>query len=245
MTAAAGTQEGGTLLGGRVIYTQLNIGYRTGLEPVLLAASLPARAGERVVEAGTGAGAALLCLCARVQGVTALGLEQDAVLAALAAANARENGFAGMEVACRDVESWRADAPFDHAMANPPWHDPASTESPDQGRRAAKVASDGLVGRWASALGRGLRRRGSLTMILPAAHLAQGAGALVAAGCAEQSLMPLWPRAGVPAKLILLRGTKDGRGHCQVLPGLVLHETDGRFTEAAERILRGGAALPF
>ena len=30
---------------------------------------------------------------------------------------------------------------------------------------------------------------------------------------------------------------------CQLAPGLVLHESDGRFTAAAEAVLRGGAAL--
>jgi tRNA1Val (adenine37-N6)-methyltransferase len=48
----------GHLLGGRIRYRQPDTGFRSGLEPVLLAASVPARPGEHVLEAGTGAGAA-------------------------------------------------------------------------------------------------------------------------------------------------------------------------------------------
>ncbi len=243
MTETILQTDSGTLLAGRVTYTQMDGGYRTGIEPVLLAASLAARPGERVVEAGTGAGAALLCLCARVPGLTCLGLERDAALASLAKANAGDNGFSGMEVLCQDVLSWRTQVPFDHAMANPPWHDPGSTASPDAGRQSAKFASAENLARWTSALARGLKRRGTLTLVLPAAQLAQGIGALQAAGCAEHALLPLWPRAAAPAKLILLRGIKDGRGKAHILPGLVLHESDGRFTEAAERVLRAGEAL--
>ncbi|HLB98700.1 MAG TPA: SAM-dependent methyltransferase, partial [Acetobacteraceae bacterium] len=56
----------GHLLGGRVRYAQPREGFRSGIEPVMLAAAVPARTGERVLEAGSGAGAALLCLAARV-----------------------------------------------------------------------------------------------------------------------------------------------------------------------------------
>ena len=47
-----------SLLGGRVPYVQPTHGHRSGIEPVLLAASIPARAGHMVLEGGAGAGAA-------------------------------------------------------------------------------------------------------------------------------------------------------------------------------------------
>ena len=58
-------------------------------------------------------------------------------------------------------------------------------------------------------------------------------------------MLPLWPKAGVAAKLVLARATKAGRGPFRLLPGLVLHEADGRFTPAADAVLRDGAALSF
>ena len=81
----------GGLLDGRVRYDQPVDGYRTGLEPVLLAAAVPARTGQRVLEAGTGAGAGLLCLAARVPGVMGVGIEADADMAALARCNLAAN----------------------------------------------------------------------------------------------------------------------------------------------------------
>jgi tRNA1(Val) A37 N6-methylase TrmN6 len=71
----------GGLLNGRVTYRQFAAGHRSGFEPVLLAASVPAKTGQCVLEAGTGAGAALLCLSARVPGITGYGLERDAATA--------------------------------------------------------------------------------------------------------------------------------------------------------------------
>jgi tRNA1(Val) A37 N6-methylase TrmN6 len=233
----------GTLLGGRVRYAQPAQGYRTGLEPVLLAACVPARPGERVLEAGTGAGAGLLCLAARVPGVLGVGVERDPDQAALAGQNFAANGLRGLSAVTVDILAWRPDGVFDHAFANPPWHDPAGTASPVPGRVAAKRAATGLLAGWAGAMARTLAPRGTLSLVLPAARLAEGMAALCGAGCPEIRLLPLWPRAGAAAKIIILQGFRLGRGACSVEAGLVLHEVDGGFTPAAQAVLRDGAGL--
>ena len=233
-----------TLLGGRVRYAQLTQGYRTGLEPVLLAASVPAQAGDAVLEAGTGAGAGLLCLAARVACVTGLGLERAPEMAALAAANFAANGFGGLRAEQADLLEWVPQAVFDHAMANPPWHDEAATASPDGLRDAAKRARPGLLAAWTVAMAKGLRPRGTLSLILPAASLAEGLAALTAAKCPEILTIPLWKRQDAPAGMVILRGIRLGRGPCQLLPGLALHQRDGSLTDAAEDVLRRGSALP-
>ncbi len=72
------------LLGGRLRHDQPPDGHRSGIEPVLLAAGVPAKPGEAVLEAGTGSGAALMCLAARVSRLAGLGLEIDPVRAEVA-----------------------------------------------------------------------------------------------------------------------------------------------------------------
>ena len=233
----------GALLDGRVRYAQPARGYRTGIEPVLLAAAVPARPGERVLELGTGAGAGLLCLAARVPGVLGVGVERDPAQAAVAAGNFTDNGFDALSVVTADALAWRPDAVFDHAFANPPWHEPDGTVSPVAGRAAAKRAASGLLAGWAATMARALRKRGTLSLILPAARLAEGVAALVEAACPEIRVLPLWPRRGTPAKIIILQGFYLGRGACSVGPGLVLHDADGAFTAEAEAVLRRGAAL--
>ena len=129
-------------------------------------------------------------------------------------------------------------------MANPPWHAANSTRSNNPARDTAKAAQPGLLQVWIRALAATLRRRGTLTLILPCTQLGQACAALRQADCAEIALLPLWPRQGVPAKLMVLQAVRQGRGPDRVLPGLVLHRPDGGYTPAAEAILRGGAALP-
>lgn len=241
--ATDSTHSDGTLLAGRVTYRQLQDGYRTGIEPVLLAAAVPARPGERVIEGGTGAGAGLLCLSARVAGLDGLGLEINPELASLAGANLAANRQAGIGVQVQDVAAWRATEIFDHAFANPPWHRAGSTPSPSAGRRVAKQAPIGLLGGWAVALASGLRRGGTLSLVLPGGELAAGVAALQAARCPQISVIPLWPRVGQPARLVILRGIRHGAGAGGLLPGLVLHDQDGAYTAAAAAILRDGLKL--
>jgi tRNA1Val (adenine37-N6)-methyltransferase len=90
-------------LGGRVEYVQPRQGFRATIDPVLLAAAIPAAPGDRVLEGGTGAGAALLCLAARVPGISGLGIDRDPGLLRLARANAAANGRPDLIFAAADL----------------------------------------------------------------------------------------------------------------------------------------------
>jgi tRNA1(Val) A37 N6-methylase TrmN6 len=241
--ADPGSLTRGHLLGGRVRYAQPRSGFRSGIEPILLAAAVPATPGDHVLEAGSGAGATLLCLAARVRGVQGVGIEQDAALATLAEENAAANGWPELRFTAGDIATLPPSGAFDHACANPPYHPPAGTRSPDGGRDVAKRGTDGLLAAWLRALARSLRPRGTLTFILPAALLSQAVTAFADAGCQPTAMLPLWPKASRPAKLMVLHGVKGGRSPFRVLPGLVLHAADGRFTAEAEAILRDAAPL--
>jgi tRNA1(Val) A37 N6-methylase TrmN6 len=233
----------GHLLGGRVVYRQFEGGFRSGIEPVLLAASIPARSGDRVLEAGTGAGAALLCLSLRVPGVRATGVEIDEATARLAAANARANGFSGVDIVSGCIETTSFEHRFDHAIANPPYHAASGTPSPVAPREAAKRGSVALINVWIERLSEALRDHGTLTLVVPAMTIPACLAAMAARGCPCTVVFPLWPKAGRKAKLVLLRGVKNTGRPTQLAAGLLLHNTDGSFTQAAEAVLRNGSPL--
>ena len=82
------------LLNRRVILSQPKTGYRAGSDAILLAAAVPALAGQTVLDAGAGVGAVALCLASRVENVTVRGLERQVELTELAADNATANDLA-------------------------------------------------------------------------------------------------------------------------------------------------------
>lgn len=238
----------GTLLGGRVRYLQPAVGYRTSIEPVLLAAAIPARPGDTVLEAGLGAGAGLLCLSARVPGTRITGVELDPATADLARRNIADNGIEGCAVLTLDVTG--PDAPdalgqgrFSHAYANPPWHDAAGTAPAHALRSLAKQAARSGLESWTAALVRMVRTGGTVTLILPANAAFRGTAALRAAGCGGLTLLPLWPKEGRDARLVLMQGRRGSRTMDRVMPGLVLHRPDGGFTNVADAVLRDGGSL--
>jgi tRNA1Val (adenine37-N6)-methyltransferase len=233
-----------TLLGGRVRLRQPAVGFRAGLDAVLLAAFVPARPGERVLEAGCGTGAAFLCLAARVPGVQVAALEREPAMATLARANAATNGADATvtEGDVADTALARRLGAVDHALANPPYW-PGGTAPPGAVRRAATHESGPGLADWIGFLAAALRDRGTLNLVLPAARFDAGIAALRQAGCGSVVLLPVAPRAGQAAKRVLIRAHKAGRAPARLLPPFVLHEADGAFTAAADSILRHAASL--
>jgi tRNA1Val (adenine37-N6)-methyltransferase len=231
------------LLGGQVAYTQPRDGFRAAIDPVLLAAAVPAKAGERVLEGGTGAGAAMLCLAARVPDIFGVGVDRDPGLLRLAQANAAANARSGLLFAAGDLAASPIAGEFDHAFANPPYHAAEGTPSPSTAREAAKRSAPRQLSVWVDALSRPLRHRGTLTLILPPRMLEQALTAMQDGNIPAECVFPIWPRQGRPAGLLLLRGRKQGRSPLVLASGLVLHTETGAFRPEADLILRAGGAL--
>lgn len=236
-----------TLLDGRVRLRQPASGYRAAVDPVLLAAAVPAKPGQRVLDVGCGVGAAALCLLARCPGASVTGLELQPALAALAAENAGANGAGSrFSVVTGDLAHPPAEIGpdgFDHVMANPPYGEAGSGHPPpDPAKAAAHVEGDAGLGDWVGFCLSRVRRKGSVTFI----HRADRLDDLLAAlhgKSGDIAVFPLWPGGGGPAKRVIVRARKGVASPLRLLEGLVLHRAGGGYSEAADAVLRGGGAL--
>lgn len=238
-------------LGGRLTIAQPAGGYRAGIDAVLLAAAVPARGGDTVLELGCGAGTAVLCLATRVPGVTLSALEVQTDYAALARANAAtagvaltvyEGDVAAPPTAFRTVRA-------DHVMANPPFFVRADgTMAQDAGRESGRGESAPLDS-WVACAARRLRPGGMLTIIQRATRLGEIMGALEARFGAVE-ILPIAARAGRQAEHVIVRARTDRRTPLSLLPPLVLHpgaehaEDGGAYRPEVEKVLRNAAALP-
>jgi len=220
-------------------------GYRAGMDAALLAAACDAAPGERVIEAGCGAGAVLMQIAARRPGVALTGLERDPAMAALARRNAILNGAETTVVEGDIAQGFRAlDLPvFDRAVSNPPFFDdPGALRAPSPGKSGAWMADDGL-GAWTRFLLKSVREGGRIVVIHRADRLAD-----LLAGLGETAgsfaIRPIHAFADEPAKRVLVQATKTGKAPLRLLPPLVLHARDGaKHTAEAEAVLRGEAGL--
>jgi tRNA1(Val) A37 N6-methylase TrmN6 len=234
------TEDG--FLGRRIVARQPREGFRSGTDAVMLAAALPAKAGDDILELGCGVGIGALCLAARVPDCRVTGVDIAPELIALAKENARANGFE------ERVRFEQADAfqlprhlrkSFSHVFCNPPFHHNAGDVSPNPDRARALSDREGL-GNWIKA---GLARvaaGGTLTAILRADRLAEALRAPRHEGIA---IFPLWPRQGEPAGRVILQIEKNSRAPLRLAAGLVLHDEDDRYTPKADAVLRDAASL--
>lgn len=246
---APGSVTDDAMLGGRVHLLQPEEGYRAAIDPVFLAAAVPVRSGERVLDIGAGAGAASLCLAARVADCRVSGLELDPAAVRIANENVRRNGFADrVNIMIGDVARppiRLAPGTFDHAMANPPYLEATRATAPPNATRAAAhvEGKDAGLGAWIRFALAMTRAKGTVTLVHRAdrldhvlAELHGQAGGIV--------VFPLWPDATAkPAKRVLIRAVKGSAAPMRLAAGLILHESDGRYTPAADAVLRHAQGL--
>ena len=233
------------LLGGRVRLRQPAKGYRAGMDAALLAAGIDCQPGQRVIEAGCGAGAVLMQIAARRPGVALTGLERAAAMAHLARENAVLNK-ADADIRTGDVAAgFRALGlePFDWAVSNPPFFDdPGALRQPAPGKRGAWMADDGLAA-WTGFLLKAVREGGRIVVIHRADRLADLLSFL-AEKAGSFAVRGVHPHADEPAKRVLVQAIKTGKAPLRLLPPLVLHERGGaKHAPEAEAILRGEAGL--
>lgn len=236
-----------SLLGGQVGLYQPEGGYRVAVDPVLLAASVPAASTERLLDVGTGAGAAALCFAHRVPGSRVTGLELQPGMAALARRNVELNDMKG-RVAILEGDLLRPPRElerggFDHVIANPPYLPAERADPPpDASKAAANVEGEAGLSEWVDFALRMTKPKGAVTFIHRADRLDEllalfhgRAGGIV--------VFPLWPKPAREAKRVIVRARPGVKTPMRLSAGLVLHEEDGEYTEDALSILRDGGAV--
>lgn len=247
--AAEITEDG--FLGGQLRLRQPRSGHRAGHDAILLAAATPARSGDRVVDLGSGVGAAGLAVARRVGGIDLVLVEIDPALAELARNNATANAIMA-DVIVLDVEA--AASAFDAAgltpdsadvvLMNPPFNDPGRHRaSPDGVRQRAHVATVTTLAAWVHAARRILKSNGQLALIWRADGIAEVLAALDR-GFGSLEILPVHGEAASPAIRILVRAIKGGRAPTRLHAALLLNEESGVPNKWVQEILAGKGELP-
>jgi tRNA1(Val) A37 N6-methylase TrmN6 len=242
--------EPDSLLDGRLLLHQWDKGHRVGTDAILLAAAAPPIAKGLVVDVGAGVGAVGLILARANTGVEVALLEKNPEAAELSRQNAAANDLSSrirvFEADLFDVPARKAGGLVEAAdlvVTNPPFlNSRTARASPDAARAMAHMLDEGGIAKWLQASLALLKPRGMLVLI----HRADALEDLLAGlggRLGGLEILPVFPRRGEKATRLILRGRKGGKAPLALLPGLVLHETDGGFTLRAEQLHREGARL--
>ncbi len=252
MSAFVPTTTTDGFLGQRLSIKQPKTGFRSGLDAVLLAASIDAAPGASTLEFGCGVGVASLCLLSRANLGQSVGVELQPDYADLARENAVANGL-GLDVVTGDVtalpSALRAQC-FDHVFFNPPYFDAnAATAPSDDGRALAHGGALTLLNDWVIAGAKRLKPKGQLTIIQRAEVLDALIAGFDGAAFGDISIRPIAARHGRDAKLVIVSARKGTKGAVRLHAPFVLHdgahhkEDANDFSSQARLVLEGGRAI--
>jgi tRNA1(Val) A37 N6-methylase TrmN6 len=229
--------EGGftrdTLLRGRVKLLQPAQGYRSSLDPVLLAAFVEAPMGE-FLDIGCASGALSFLLLAKDSAARGTGIEIQPRLAALAEQGRVENGFfERFRVVVGDVravESLPAQS-FDLVAINPPFRPVGTGVLPPRAEKALANHEVALtLQEWVESSARLLRPMGRLCTIFPADRSAELRAQVRARAFHVARSRLVVPRLGEAPSRILLEASRCA-GQEVTLPPLLVHEGRGYVAE--------------
>lgn len=234
------------LLGDKLTIMQPEKGYRSGIDPVFLAAFAKLEKGS-VLDLGCGVGTAFLCLKKRYPDCDITGIEIQESLADLASDNAQDNGIPA-HIITGDLREKTLLPPqsFDQIIINPPYFEDGTYFEDGKTRKQISNHEGGsganLVD-WLTTANRTLKPKGFIIMIHRIERLDEILSFFKNKNYGGVELFPLWAKTSKPAKLILIRTQKDSQKPLTLHGGLVIHDEKGDYTKEAQAILFDGEGV--
>ena len=225
---------------GVVTVVQGKKGHRFTLDSLLLADFCRIKPRDRVLEPGAGTGIISILLARKFPKARFVADEVEPSSYCLLRHNIERNGLldriAPVE---RDVKYLgRSIMPeaFDAIVANPPYvRSGTGRTSPSPERQAARQDLSASLHSWLN-LQTMLKNKGRFFIVFRAGRLAELVALMRMRKIEPKRMRLVHPRADQPASLVLIEAVKSAGIGLDVLPPLVVHEADGRYTEEMRRI---------
>ena len=237
-----------SFLGGGIRIWQPKKGYRAGIDPILLAASVNVSEGQKVLDLGCGVGTASFAIGYRVKNVELYGVEIQKIFVDLVNLNSKENVIE-FKIECCNISSLSSNITsksFDHVIANPPYFDRKSSV---KGINLSKEKSFGdtcPISEWLKVAAKRTKPKGFVHFIVRTDRLPEifrnipnSLGSLV--------ITPVISRKNENAKLTILHAKKNGRGGFIISSPIILHPLNRvspkKYNLQVDKVLRNGASL--
>lgn len=237
-----------TLLRGRVKLLQPQVGFHASLDTVFLAAAVPVRDRWKILDVGCGVGSAGLCVTARNSNIHLTGIDIQQEMIDLALQNAALNGLSDRcQFFSGDFRNEKIipDNYFNVVLMNPPYQTDG-TSSPEKIKAMShgEAASGAALQDWVKYAHRKVKAGGHLVLVHRADRLDDVILALEARRWfGSVVIFPLWSHAEEDARRVIVRARKERYAPMVLKPGLIVHETDGKYTDGAQEILSAAKAI--
>lgn len=215
-------------------------GLRANVDTVLLGAFAHARRYDRILDMGCSFGAVALQLAWRFPHISVVGLDIQDDLVALAERNAQENAVSDrvsfLVGDLRKMRQYFAPESFHVVVTNPPYGDGAlSRPSPRLGMAVACHDLCCSLHEMARAAAFVLPSGGHLYTVFRAGRVAELCDALRLVRLEPKRLIPVYPKEGRDASVVLVGAVKGARAGLRFEVPLVIQGQDGQSTAALRR----------
>ena len=227
------------ILGGSISLFQPKKGFRVSIDSILLCSSI--KRYSNCMEFGTGSGVILVCLSKKYPNSNIIGVEKNIELVELAKKNLLENKINNKNtlVICNDILK----KPFlknynntlDRVIMNPPYFKINNVIKSDNKLKASARYEDN-INQWFLAAYKKLKPKGYMNFVFRSENLDLILSKLYNSW-GDIKIFPLWPKAKVKSKLMIMQARKNANSGVQILPGLILHNNNGTYTEECNSIL--------
>lgn len=232
------------------------VGHRSGVDAMLLAATVPLDATGRLADLGAGAGAAGLSVASRSDVETVL-VEKTDIMSEFARRTLALDGNNKFAQRCSvlsaDVElagqarvaEGLMDNHFDYVIMNPPFNDASDRTTPDTLKATAHAMSDNMFEKWIKTAAAISKSKGQLSLIARPSSLHEILNACEGRFGGLQVINVL-PRSDVDAIRILVIGIKSSRARLSLCPPIIMHEHDdgtnagvSTYTKSVDGLING------
>lgn len=229
------------------IFQPIN-GYRASTDAVMLSSAVSkVKKGDTILDVGSGTGAVSLCLASRFYDAKPqiTGLEIQSELAELSNMSAEANGFADFlhYINCdirnkpREIEN----CSFAHVITNPPYAE-KDMPSPNAGKATAHNHNGFSLKGWIEFCIKMIKPKGWFYIVNRAEAVSEILS-VIHGKLGHIEIIPLYSKNGQKAKRVIIRAQKDNHAATVIMPPLIIHASDGNYTEKAQKILRLGNGL--
>jgi len=230
-----------TLFGGRLKIIQRRGGYRFSIDALLLAHFAEPRAGDRIIDLGTGCGIIPLILIFRKKAERVMGVEIQPSLANLARRNAALNRLSNriqlLEKDLKNLKGNKWKETFDLVISNPPYRKVGAGRMNPQiekalARHEIKATLEDVL-HCARYL---LKEKGRLIMIYPASRAIDLLQEMRRFHLEPKRLQFVHSHTKGEARLFMVEALKEGRAQVKVVPPFFVYDAEGKYTPEAQKL---------
>lgn len=230
-------------------------GHRSGVDAMILAASVPDNFTGHLADLGAGAGAAGFAVASRLKKCKVTLIERSDLMADFArlSINDPQNQHLVDRISLIEADvtlmgkarhnAGLQDNSFDYAIMNPPFNEPHDRATPYDLKAQAHVMPEGMFENWLRTASAIVRPGGGISIIARPSSLKD-----IVDACHKRfgglRILSVHPRPSAAAIRIIVQGIKGSRAALSIEPPLILHNDNGNeFTDRAHAINNGQRSL--